>query len=93
MCVTARTLRCLLTEREQIRWPYGFTGSPRWAGPIPVPTPTNHTMQNLVAGLNSAGETERREFLTWLPQMLDYYGIDSATAIERGIDPDPAPTE
>lgn len=82
-----------MTEREQIRWPYGFTDSPRQVGHVPVPSPTNHTLQDLVAGLSSAGETERREFLTWLRQMLDYYGIDSITAIERGIDPDPAASE
>lgn len=78
-----------MTRREQIQWPYGFTGSPRRVGTIPVPSPTNHTLQNFVAGLNDAGEAERREFFTWLRQMLDYYGIDSATAIERGIDPEP----
>ena len=81
-----------MTEREQIKWPYGFTGTPRPVGPFPVPSPQNNTLQNLVAGLSSASESERREFLTWLRQMLDYYGLDSISAIERGIDPDPSET-
>ena len=79
-----------MTEREQIKWPYGFTGVPRQMGPVSVPSPRNHTLQDLVAGLSAASETERRDFLTWLRQMLDYYGLDSMTAIERGIEPDPS---
>lgn len=84
-----------MTEREQIKWPYGFEDSPRHfhrPGP-PAITATNQTMINLVAGLSSASDAERREFLTWLHQMLDYHGVDSITAIEHGIDPEPVPTE
>ncbi len=80
-----------MTEPEQIKWPYGFTGEHRPAGPFPVPSPENYTLQNLVAGLKAASEVERREFLTWLRQMIDHYGYDSITAIERGIEPDPRP--
>ena len=73
-------------QRNEIQWPYGFSNTPHPVGQIPVPAPTNQTLVNFVAGLNSANEIERREFLTWLRQMLDYYGIDSITAVERGID-------
>lgn len=76
---------------DNIRWPYGLTGEPyRARSPLhsmpPVPGPPNETALNFAAGLSSMSEPERREFMTWLQQMLDYYGIDSATAIERGVD-------
>lgn len=85
-----------MTQPREIKWPYGFTGTPR---PDPevlsqgVPRPQNHSLENLVAALNDASETERREFMTWLRQMMDQYGYDSAAAIERGIEQEPDPPD
>lgn len=76
-----------MTERHSIRWPYGFTGQRR-TNPMLVARRdiTRAAATNFVVALQDMDEGERREFLTWLREMIDHYGYDSATAIERGID-------
>ena len=82
-----------MSEKESIKWPYGYTGKPfRNQDPInrawrdPWIRDRNPVAENFVAALQSMAESERREFLTWLREMIDHYGYDSVTAIERGIE-------
>lgn len=76
-----------MTERQPIKWPYGHTGQRRTDPRLVARTDiTRAAATNFVVALQDMDETERREFLTWLRQMIEHYGYDSATAIERGID-------
>lgn len=76
-----------MTERQSIKWPYGFTGERRRHPMLDARQDmTRAAATNFVVALQDMEEDERREFLTWLREIIDHYGYDSATAIERGID-------
>ena len=79
-----------MADQHGIDWPFGFTGVPAGGrvvgGRARVTGPENSALTNFVAALQSMDEQGRRETMTWLRQMIEHYGYDSATAIERGID-------
>ena len=84
-----------MSGKRAIHWPYGYTdernqNTPRF--PYDVinvpPAQPRGELSSFVAALNDMDVPERREFLTWLREMTDHYGYDSATAIERGIEPE-----
>ena len=69
---------------DQIKWPFGFSDNKvpfGWLGREGLAA--IHPAKELVAALNAMEPDERTEFMTWLRQMLDCYGGDSATAITQ----------
>ena len=79
-----------MADQHGIEWPLGFTGVPAGGQVVSalmrVPRPENFGLTNFVAAVEAMDEQGRREIMTWLRQMMEYYGYDSVTAMERGID-------
>ncbi|MDE2785722.1 MAG: hypothetical protein OXL37_03590 [Chloroflexota bacterium] len=82
-------------SKQNIKWPFGLTGQPehphnRWADD-PISYETNEEMATAYLlrfsrMIQNAPNDDRREFFTWFRQMVDEYGYDSLTAIERKIE-------